>query len=169
MYIDPSGHTTLCGATCEAEYEKPQYTLDQLAAKYGITFTEDGKKWNATNKAAAIVAAMAIAKKFGKETGRDGVTVFREVYGSLTFEMVDQYKYDGQTYKDGACACGGTGKIFFASFYGWDDSYSRSWDTTMEMNRNLVAHELGHVFDDAIGNTYDGLSRDALIPNSDLY
>jgi hypothetical protein len=36
----------------------------------------------------------------------------------------------------------------------------------MEMNRNLVVHELGHLYQDAAGNlSLSGLSRDALIPN----
>jgi hypothetical protein len=166
-YVDPSGHTSMCGASCEEEYERPQYTLDDYAATFGITFTHDEKsKWDWKHKVAALLAARAIANKFGEVTGRDGTTVFKEVYGPLTFKMVERYQYQGAWYDSGACACGGPGTILFASFYHWDKSYTRSSSTTMEMNRNLVAHELGHLYYTAVGSpALGGLSRDALIPN----
>jgi RHS repeat-associated protein len=94
IFNDPTGHTALCGSSCEAEYERPQYTLDDYGATFGVTFTDDGtKKWDWKDKVAALLAVSAIANKFGEVTERDGATVFKEVYGPLTFKMVKEYQY----------------------------------------------------------------------------
>jgi RHS repeat-associated protein len=63
-YIDPSGHTTLCGATCEAEYEQPQYTIDDFAVMLGVTFSGN---WSVVNKAIVLVGVYKTGQALQRE------------------------------------------------------------------------------------------------------
>ena len=108
--------------------------------------TGENAKWKSRDKAAALLAVQAIAANFATETGINGALAFQQVYGYVTLKMVESYEYNGDTYTDGACACGGPNTILFASFYQTGPGYTRSSSTTLKMNLNLVVHELGHQF-----------------------
>ena len=60
MYIDPSGHTYMCGETCEEEYEnKPETDLIKIAKKnYGVVFSSG---WSAANMAAVFLGVYSAA------------------------------------------------------------------------------------------------------------
>jgi hypothetical protein len=143
-YTDPSGHAIcLDGQQCGT----PLSIEATLWAQYKVKLSTGGNaKWATKDKAAALLGVQAVAAKLEAETGVNGAAAFQQVYGSLTFKMVESYEYDGKTYDSGACACGGPNTILFASFYNTGSGYNRSSSTTMDLNRNLIVHELGHQF-----------------------
>ena len=149
VFIDPSGNTYMCGAGCEAEYEKKQYSLDDQAALYGITF---GEGWSVTSKAKTLVGVMKLAKSMQEayNSYQNGVyrscvndmsspksscsaksatdvEVFTAVFGNLNFNV------DG---KSAAWMCGARSDGFSCS----SDGNGR------DINPRLAVHELGHTF-----------------------
>ena len=144
-YTDPSGHTYICGASCEAEYEKPQYTLDDYAATFGVTFTDDGKKkWDWKNKVAALLAVRTVANKLAETTGGSATDAFGAVYGNVNFQWVDG-------------VCGEQTDRCYADAYSFPNTinfYSKWWANangdilaTPAVTTSLVIHELSHAFD----------------------
>jgi len=167
-YIDPSGHLS-CNRANVAEGDcEDRDTRQILSDEYGITLDELEREFSDAEISAIYAGVRSVGVAFSPQTvGMTGSEAFQKIYGSLIFKRVYSYEYNGKSYYDGACACGGEGAILFTSFYQWDESYSRSWSTTMVMNRNLVVHELGHLYYPAAGNpALDGLSRGALIPGN---
>lgn len=147
IYNDPSGHTYLCGIGCEAEGEKKQYSLDDTAALYGITFNG----WSATNKAKALLGVMRLAKSMMEtyNSYQEGVyqsclenmsspssscsaksttevEVFKAVFGDLKFNV------NGTS---SAWMCGASA-----------NGFSCSAGSGRDIDPRLVVHELGHTF-----------------------
>jgi RHS repeat-associated protein len=130
-YIDPSGHTSICGVGCD-EGNWSQGGIDwieYLSSKYGITF----KNWNPKQLQKSIISIAAavgsIGSRLAAEIGGTADSAFRAVYGSMTLEFCD------------SCVNG----------YGWakgdhlivfDGAYN-----DLAKEKRLVTHELGHIFD----------------------
>jgi hypothetical protein len=148
IYIDPSGHTYLCGESCEAEDEQTQHSVDNQAALYGITF---GPGWSATSKAKTLLGIMTLAKSMkdaynsfqndlyhacldnmdapgscSKKSTTD-VEVFTTVFGDMTFKVHG-------TSAGWMCAANSGGFNCSAASNGGD------------INPKLAIHELGHTF-----------------------
>lgn len=166
MYIDPSGHTSLCGATCEAEFDKPQYTIDQFAESLGITFTGNKGSWTLFKKVAVLVAAYKVGKALQKEinAARDAA------YQTCVYYSVDDSSACSQS--DPATAAEAFRAIYDHVNFQWEGSagtcgnvavnsggctdsahqirfWSMSGQMYNEMDRMVknVVHELGHAFD----------------------
>ncbi|MBI5823368.1 MAG: RHS repeat-associated core domain-containing protein [Chloroflexi bacterium] len=138
-YTDPSGHISMCGASCETEYEKPQYSIDDVLAKYGVKLKG---KWDIRYKAAVVLGVLAVAGKFGEVSGKSPSEIFKTIYGQLTFtwgSCNDCNGAGGYTY--------GRSDIRFVSMSGFNHS---DW---LLRARNNVIHELGHAFNWAMNQT----------------
>jgi len=156
VLADPSGHTYLCGASCEAEDEQQQYSLDDTAALYGVTFNSG---WSTTNKAKALLGVMKLAKSMQESYNsyQEGiyqsclenrsaptsacsaksatdVEVYTAVFGNQNFNV------NGT---GAAWMCGASPTGFFCS------------SGNNDINPRLVVHELGHTFN----SQYDPLRK----------
>ncbi|NUQ85522.1 MAG: RHS repeat-associated core domain-containing protein, partial [Anaerolineales bacterium] len=153
MYIDPSGHTTMCGASCEAE---DNWSLPFVDSQYGITFTGG---WSASNKKVVRTAvqdvATALLIAYNQSCGwtencvlDSAAGFFNTVYEGVEFAWVSSYTdAKGNIYTAGATTKN-SHRIEFASL---PVSYSDSGGyKTPEMafreGVNNVVHELGHAF-----------------------
>jgi hypothetical protein len=146
-YIDPSGHLSCSHANAAEGDCEDRNTRQILSDEYGITLDESERAFSDDEISAIYAAVRSVGVAFTRELiGMTASVAFQQVYGLLTFKRVYRYEYDGKFYDDGACACGGANTIQFASFYQWGPGYTRSESTTALMNRNLVVHELGHMF-----------------------
>ena len=156
-YVDPSGHTSMCGASCEEEYEKPQYSLDNVLAKYGVKLKG---KWDFRYIAALVLGILAVGNKLGDVSGKSPSDIFKAIYGKLTFTW-------------GSCnECNGSGgytygqsDIRFASMSGFNHA---DW---LLRARNNVIHELGHAFNWALNQApelrlTDDMGFDDLLPRN---
>ncbi len=175
VYVDPSGHTYMCGASCEEEYEKPQYSLDDWAKDFGITFTGGDKYWTWDKKAAVLVAAYKVGKALQKEinaaadsayqtcvANMSGPTsscsqsaqitsseAFRAVYDHVNFKWEGSAGMCGSDAVSSGGCTDGAHQIRFWSMSGQGQlDFSR-------MIKNVV-HELGHAFD---WTQYDPLTK----------
>ena len=79
MYTDPSGHTYMCGETCEEEFDRHQYTLDDMALAYGIKFTGATNKWTWARKVAVLVAAYKVGESIKKKKNADAEADYQNV------------------------------------------------------------------------------------------
>jgi len=167
IYNDPSGNTYVCGESCEAEYEKPQYTLDQFAATLGITFSTG---WDIMKKVAVLVGAYKVGKAIQKQMNlsaeaayqdclenvasptstcsTESISVseaFKNTYGSVYFQ-----------WETGAGSCGAATNITSG---GCTHSahkisfWSMSGGSSNDMSRMIknVVHEFGHAYNNVLG------------------
>jgi len=158
IYIDPSGHTYMCGASCEAEYEKPQYGLDDMADMYDVIFDSG---WDVLDEAAALGAVYKVAKALQKEmnsaaemayqsclenraspestcslpTSVSAQQAFDKNFSQIKLVKVTSFEYQGGTYDAGCMTSGNTITCASLNYYHYENKVF-----------NLV-HELGHVFD----------------------
>jgi RHS repeat-associated protein len=168
-FVDPSGHIYLCDEGCEEGLGRRQYTLNDMADMYGVSFNSG---WSVTNKAAALLGIYKIAKKLQKVINSslesahqdcvdnmstptstcapaNSVTAaqaFTGVYGTgLKFEWVD-----------GVCGiptdrCYADANSFpkTIKFYSkfWAGEQNQFVFGTPPVTSSLAIHELGHAFD----------------------
>jgi hypothetical protein len=157
VFTDPSGKTYLCDEGCEENFGRRQYSLDDMAELYGVSFNPG---WNIINKALALVAVYKIAKKLQKEMNSAEEASYRSCLENMSGPMsicsqpapISAFDAFKETYHYGLdfiWGCSGctrlgitSGKlahtIMFRAFYTSGD--------TMLKNTNLVIHELGHMF-----------------------
>jgi hypothetical protein len=167
IYTDPSGNTYLCGESCEAEYARPQYTLDDFAATLGITFSSG---WDLFKKVAVLTGAYKVGKALQKQLNSNAdaayqdclenmaaptstcsngtvsaAEAFRNTYGSIYFQ-----------WERGAGSCGPytnitsggcTHNAHKISFWSMSGGSSNDMD---RMIKNAV-HELGHAYNNKLG------------------
>jgi RHS repeat-associated protein len=173
VYVDPSGHLKCKKSSANAAYAnvaegdcEDRDTAQILQDEYGIILDQSEREFSKDEISVIYAAVRSVGVAFTRELiGMTASAAFQQVYGLLTFKRVYRYEYDGNFYDDGACACGGANTIQFASFY--QTGPYRSSVIAMEMNRNLVVHELGHLYYHGAAGVpaLAGLSRNALIPN----
>jgi hypothetical protein len=152
-YTDPSGHNPECGP--DGIYCDNTVSFEE---KYGISFTGETAYWTDSRKAAVMAAVKLVAARFGGSMGTNGANAWAQVYGNVEFEW-DSECYNCRTEEiiaqcgnnfAGECAAGGAytesaTHIIFASMTG--EAAMQSF----RMVKNVV-HELGHAFDNSLGN-----------------
>jgi len=157
MFIDPSGQTYICDEGCEENLGRRQYTVDDMAELYGVSFNSG---WSVTNRAIAMRAVYNIAKKLQKERNSAADAAYQSCLENMSgptstcsqstpIVTSDAFKETYHYGIDFVWGCSGctrlgitSGKkehtIMFRAFYTTGD--------TMLRNTNLVMHELGHMF-----------------------
>ncbi|MBK9006898.1 MAG: hypothetical protein IPM31_07870 [Anaerolineae bacterium] len=157
FYRDPSGHTYMCDESCEENLGRRQYTVDDMAELYGISFNPG---WSVTNRAIAMLAVYNIAKKLQNERNSAADSAYQSCLENMSgptstcsqsapISTSDAFKESYHYGIDFVWGCSGcerlgitSGKkehtIMFRDFY-------QTGDTQLK-NTNLVIHELGHMF-----------------------
>jgi hypothetical protein len=139
-------------------------TLTRLSS-YGVTLTNNPDAiWQEVDALAVLYAVEAVARKMASFHGTvDEFVAFQRVYGSLIFNKVVSFIYNGRTFTDGACACGGGSVVTVARLARKGDV--RTEQMAFDLNRNNIVHELGHLF---AGNWRETVNGE-LNPNNPYY
>lgn len=105
-----------------------------------VNFTDHFEKW------AIVEAVVAVGHAFARISGAWGLSpteAFIAVYENITFRKVPSYTYQEVEYT-GGCLAESSHSVRCANF--WSNSEYRQQPLTNLMNRNMIVHELGHLF-----------------------
>jgi hypothetical protein len=138
-YTDPTGHKACDGAGANGDCDQSGIpgTLSEIkkALKdYGVKMKG---KWSQKNAYAVYLGVFSIGEKLARTIGEGAESAFKQIFGTTTFEWgCSDCTRLGETVDDDT--------IKFRDFYG---TYNQS---QLTMNTNLVIHEIGHMFENAI-------------------
>jgi hypothetical protein len=126
----------------------PTPTIQTRLLAYGVTLTNNPDAvWEDVDATAVLHAVEAVARKFASfHQTVDEFTAFYRVYGSLTFNKVVNFTYQGRLVTDGACACGGSNSYVITVARLARKGDVRTEQMAFDLNRNNIVHELGHQF-----------------------
>jgi RHS repeat-associated protein len=165
VFTDPSGNTYICDEGCEENLGRKQYTLDDMAEMYGITFGPGSKLMY---KVAVLVGVYKVAKALQKEinaardkdnhscidnmSGPDticspateitAVDAFTSNFEPVTFNKVGAFNYQGGSYDWGCKTESATVTCASIDYYYFQSAVLN------------IVHELGHVFDTGVNVPY---------------
>jgi hypothetical protein len=132
-YIDPSGHTRLCGVGCDDGNWTPGL------AQYGVTITGH---WKLEYVQAILSAVSAVGEKLSELVGGTPWQAFQAVYGTSSQSMDFEW---------GNCPdCNGAGAYTYSAHDIRFASMSEDRPDSVLRRVNNVVHELGHAFRSAM-------------------
>ena len=160
-YIDPSGHKgckDMDDPDCEQELGLKKQLMQDILDMFGVTLTGD---WSLSQMTTIFNALKDIGRKFadvfkmGKGSWGEA---FRKVFGPMTFELsasgCPNTKDKEGNVVDEKCLAKTVYGYQNITFYGGEPGFAESF------SKKLIAHELGHYFDNIISNRGEAAYRD---------
>lgn len=132
-YTDPSGHLDEYIPEDENGIDIYGHSIEDL---YELINSN-----NEMDETCIRWAIILVAKKLGESLGLHAIKAFSLVYGKITFEKVESYTWNGETYYGGAITLS-SNYIQFVSL----THEGFTGETAKLRGTNHIIHELGHAF-----------------------